>query len=160
MNRKKLLLLPIGMLFFLWGCDDKETDVKPHIDLAVESFDFTIEKTAQFEGNILFKAVIKNVGDDYRSNEGQQTISLSEKPPGGQSITLESKKFKDLDAGETLELQYTLQGWRSSQEFPSSFSVRIGFDPDLYIDGNPQNDDSNSDNNTKEITGEQINARF
>src|SRR5690606_8065744 len=108
MNRKKLLLLPIGMLLFLWGCDDKEPDVKPHIDLAVESFDFTIEKTTQFEGNITFKAVIKNVGDDYRSNEGQQTISLNEKPSGGQSSMLESKRFKDLDAGETIELQYTL----------------------------------------------------
>ena len=157
---KKLLLLPISILFFTWGCDDKEADIKPNIDLAVESFDFAIEKTAQFEGNITFKAVIKNVGDDYRSGEGQQTISLSEKPAGGQSITLESKKFKDLDAGETIELQYTHQGWRASQEFPSSFRVRIGFDPDLYIDGNPHNDDSNSDNNTREITGQQINARF
>lgn len=157
---KKSFLLPLCTLFLLWGCDDEETNIKPHIDLAVESFDFTIEKTAQFEGNITFTAIIKNVGADYRSNDGQQSISLIQIPPAGQSVTLESEKFKDLDAGETIELRYTHQGWRASQEFPPSFRVRIGFDPDLYIDGNPHNDDSNTENNMKEITGQQINARF
>jgi len=157
---KKLLLLPLSVLLFLVGCDDEETTINPSIDLAVDSFDFTIEKTSQFEGNIHFTAVIKNVGDDFRSNDGQQSIVVSEKPAAGQSITLVNNPFKDLDGGETIEVKYIHQGWRVSQEFPSSFIVRINFDPDLHIDGNPQNDDSDSGNNSKEITGQQINDRF
>lgn len=147
-------------MLLLSGCDDKEETVHPRIDLAVESFTFTIDKTSQFEGNIHFKAIIKNVGDDFRSNAGQQSILVSEMPPGGQARTLVTKPFKDLDAGETIELEFIQQGWRASHEFPSTFVVRLNFDPDLYIDGNPLNDDSDPSNNSKEITGQQINDQF
>ncbi|RAV28836.1 hypothetical protein [Sinomicrobium soli] len=157
---KQFLLLAVCTLGFLYSCQDDDTNTDPQIDLAVTSFDFEIEKTSEFEGNIHFTAVIKNVADDFRSGEGQQSVYLTEKPAAGKSITLISKKFKDLDAGETVELQFTHQGWRVSKEFPPSFKVQISFDPDLYIDDNPLNNDSNSNNNFKEITGQQINTRF
>ncbi|RQP17348.1 MAG: hypothetical protein EAS52_09060 [Parapedobacter sp.] len=157
---KKFFILPIGMLFFLYSCDDKEPDAKPNIDLAAESLEFTMEKTGDFEGNVTLTGVVKNVGDAYRSNDGQQTIQLLEKPASGKSMVLVSKKFKDLDAGATLEIEHIVQSWRTSQEFPPSFILRISFDPDLYIDGNPQNDDSNAGNNSIERRGQEINELF
>src|SRR5690606_23599309 len=98
--------------------------------------------------------------EDYRSSEGQQTIQLLEKPASGKSILLTNKKFKDLDAGGTLEIEHIVQGWQSSQEFPSSFILRISFDPDLYIDANPQNDDAHQNNNSIERHGQEINELF
>lgn len=157
---KKLLTLSICVLYFLCSCDDKEPDGKPYIDLAAESLEFSVEKTGQFEGNVTITGVVKNMGEPYRSNDGQQTIQLIEKSAVGASTVLVSKKFKDLDAGATIEVEYVIQSWRASQEFPPSFILRISYDPDLYIDSNPQNDDANHDNNYIERSGQEINEQF
>ena len=157
---KKISILFISLLFLLSGCDNNEPETAPNIDLTAESLEFSLEKTDELEGNVTISGTIKNIGEDYRSNEGQQTIQLVEKPAAGQAEVLATKKFKDLDAGATLEITHVIQGWRASQEFPPSFILRISFDPDLFIDGNTHNDDSNEHNNSLEKPGQEINQFF
>ena len=42
-------------------------------------------------------------------------------------------------------------------EFPYSYRVSIGYDPDIFIDSNPNNDDCNMGNNSAEFGGMAIN---
>src|SRR5699024_5663153 len=91
------------------GCDDNEEEPTPelNIDLAAHSLEFEIEKTQEFTGIVTITGIIKNIGDDFRSREGQQAVHLLEKPAGsGKSIMLDMLEFSDLDAGETLEVSF------------------------------------------------------
>ena len=136
-------------------------DVAPNIDLAAVSLEFTVEKISETVGNVTLTGTVKNVGDAaYRTNGGQQTIELVQKPISGPSTVLASKDFEDLDVGATVEIEYTVQNWRTSTEFIPSFVLRISFDPDLYIDGNLENDDADQDNNSIERPGQEINELF
>src|SRR5690606_31700745 len=102
----------------------------------------------------------KNIGDDYRSSEGQQEVLLLERPSGPtKNIVLERKEFVNLDKGETIEVSFTRE-WYAGMEFPPSFIVRIGYEPDIYLDGNKQNDDSNNGNNAIERSGQEISDMF
>lgn len=144
------------------GCDDSEEEPtrELNIDLAVHSLEFEIEKTQEFVGIVTITGIIKNIGDDFRSSEGQQAVHLLEKPAGsGKSIMLDMLEFTDLDAGETLEVSFQRE-WYAGMEFPPSFIVRLSYDPDIYIDGNEQNDDSNTDNNAIERSGQEISEMF
>jgi len=51
-----------------------------------------------------------------------------------------------------------MMNWRTSQEFPPSFELYLNYDPDIRLDGNPQNDDAVPANNSKQIDGQKINA--
>ncbi|MBF6627609.1 MAG: hypothetical protein PHS71_07785 [Proteiniphilum sp.] len=157
---KNFYFLSLWLLISLGSCDSETPEAEPHIDLAAESLEFSLEQTEPFVGNVTITGIVKNIGDPYHSSEGQQTLFLIEKPAAGDPVTLISKDFKDLDAGETLEITYQVQKWRSSQEFPPDYILRISFDPDLYIDGNPHNDDANQHNNTLEKEGEEIKQLF
>ena len=160
---KKLIfynLLLAGII--MAGCDDKEEEPTPvlNIDLAAHALDFEIEKTQEFTGIVTITGTVKNIGDDFRSAEGQQAVQLLEKPAGtGKSIMLDSKEFVDLDAGETIEVSFQRE-WYAGMEFPPSFIVRVIYDPDIYLDGNEQNDDSNNGNNTIERSGQEISEMF
>lgn len=144
------------------GCDDSEEEPtrELNIDLAAHSLEFEIEKTQEFVGIVTITGIIKNIGDDFRSSEGQQAVHLLEKPAGsGKSIMLDMLEFTDLDAGETLEVSFQRE-WYAGMEFPPSFIVRLSYDPDIYIDGNELNDDSNNSNNTLERSGQEISEMF
>ena len=52
--------------------------------------------------------------------------------------------------------------WNSSSptegEFPPDYIVKISYDPDILIDGNPDNDDCNPGNNEVTRSGAGINT--
>ena len=68
-------------------------------------------------------------------------------------------EFESLSVGETLEIKFETD-WDITNEFQPDFIVYIGFDPDLYLDGNPQNDEGEPSNNTLERSGYDINDMF
>ncbi len=160
---KKLIfcnLLVAGLI--MAGCDNKENEPTPvlNIDLVAFALDFELEKTQEFTGIVTITGTIKNIGDDFRSSQGQQSVQLLEKPAGqGKSIMLNRKEFVDLNAGETIEVSFQRE-WYSGMEFPPSFMVRVSYDPDIYLDGNELNDDSNNSNNTLERSGQEISEMF
>ena len=149
------------------GDDSDDTAARPSIDLKAEFIIFSVDPETEFAGNATITGNIINIGDDFRSGSGQQVIRLYERSLGvptdqpGQEVA--NLSFTSLDAGETLEVSFT-RPWDSSSpaegEFAPEYILVIDFDPDLHIDGNDHNDDSDSGNNRILVSGHLINSMF
>lgn len=158
-----MLSLLIGVTLFI-SCDPNDDSPEPIIDLKAESLTFSVVKTAPFVGVATIKGTILNIGDTFASGDNQQSIILYEKILGTpMGVVVARKSFKNLEVGETLEVSYN-RIWNSSSpaegEFPPEYTLVIGYDPDLYLDGNVHNDDVNSENNRLTKSGKGINRVF
>jgi hypothetical protein len=64
--------------------------------------------------------------------------------------------FQNLTPGQTVTLVHH-RNWNGSSpaegEFPSTYRLMVGYDPDIFINGNPKNDDCVNTNNRKERSG-------
>jgi hypothetical protein len=95
---------------------------------------------------------VRNVGKGaFASNPGQQAVYLYE----GDKIVA-SKNFTNLASNATLTVSFTRK-WSSGTEFPPMYKLVILYDPDIYLDGNPANDDANSSNNQIQRSGQGLN---
>jgi hypothetical protein len=130
-------------------------------DPAAIRIDFKIIKRfTDFTGHIEITGVVKNVGTKpYLSGPTQQAVYLSVK--GGPPTPLAQRTFQNLAPGQEVKVSFR-RNWNSSSpaegEFPPTFVVWIGYDPDIGIDGNPQNDDCVAANNRFERSGFDLNA--
>lgn len=156
----KSILLVLSLILFSCGGDDTPEST-PNIDLKVDSYELSKVNTSQFAGVVTIMGIVKNIGDDYVSSDGQQTIYIFRRNLGatGQGTLVEQKDFTNINAGETVEISYNMN-WNSSTEFPPEYIIQIGYDPDIYIDGNKHNDDTNHDNDEIVISGYDINDLF
>ncbi len=164
----KLLSVFVFALFTCTSCDPEDVnDETPSIDLKADEINFSVDPITSFAGNATITGTVLNVGDDFRSGAGQQIIRLYERSlgtptdqPGQEVARLE---FTSLDAGETLEVSFT-RPWDSSSpaegEFAPEYILIIDYDPDLPIDGNVHNNDSNNANNRLLVSGHVINSMF
>jgi hypothetical protein len=50
--------------------------------------------------------------------------------------------------------------WDVAFEFPPSYRLAIGYDPDIFTDGNEENDDCDLEGNSRELRGVQVDALF
>src|SRR5690606_2794500 len=160
-----LLLMIVSITFMSCSSDDDTSDPEPEvsIDLASHAIEFSVVRTSDFEGVVTIKGMVQNLGDDFVSGEGQQIIYLYERALGLSSdnpgTLLAEEAFTTLDADETIEISFS-KAWSASVEFPPDFILVIAYDPDIYIDSNPHNDDSNSENNILSVNGSLINDEF
>lgn len=162
-----MLLLLLMVCTLVVSCDPSDDNPKPVIDLKAESITFSVVKTTSFVGVATIKGTIKNIGDAFVSGDNQQGIILYERAlgtPSGQSgVVVAKKSFNSLDVGETLEVTYSRTwnvGSPAEGEFPPEYILVIGYDPDLYIDGNEHNDDINHENDRLTVSGNGINILF
>lgn len=88
--------------------------------------------------------VINTSGADYVSETGRQVLVI-EGSEGGRSGSL---AFGNVRRGDEIIWGDIFRPF----EFPASYRAHLAFDPDIRIDGNPQNDDCRSSNNTASIT--------
>ena len=87
---------------------------------------------------------VRNVStQNYVSGSNQQAILLTR---NGRTAT--NRPFGNLAAGQTLTWSQTVA---RPFEFPDTYAALYNYDPDLYIDGNPQNDDCNRNNNMRRV---------
>jgi hypothetical protein len=134
-------------------------------DPAAHRIQFAIQdQTTAFRGTVKITGVVKNIGQSlFDSNPGQQIALLYEMQLGGTPVLVAQKAFEDLAPGETLKLSYS-RDWDASSpgegEFPPIYRLVISYDPDIYLDGNPFNDDINLSNNQRDRSGSGINALF
>lgn len=130
-----------------------------NIDLIAEAINFSVVRAdGEFSGTVKIEGVVRNAGtSDYTSNANQQIALLYEQILGGKTTLVARQPFKDLAVNATVKVSFTRQ-WDKSQEFPPTYTLIISFDPDIYIDGNNNNDDSNTANNKISKSGEAINA--
>ena len=133
--------------------------LKRGIDLAVSEIRFSIlNRKDNFGGTVKIEAVVKNVGSlNYSSGANQQVVLLYEDVPGAASRLVASRTFQNLPVNGSTIVSYS-RAWRISDEFPPSYTAVIVFDPDIYIDGNTNNDDENNSNNRLTRQGSDING--
>ncbi|NHF61447.1 hypothetical protein FK220_018990 [Flavobacteriaceae bacterium TP-CH-4] len=162
-----LAILPFALL----SCDPDEEPIveetSPTIDLAVETISFSVVKTSDFVGVATITGSIKNIADNFVSGTGQQKVYLYERslgtPTDQPGNLVAERSFTNLAAGETLEVSFS-RAWNASSpaegEFPPEYILYIGYDPDIYIDGNEHNDDTNTSNDELLESGMAINDLF
>lgn len=121
------------------------------IDLTASDINFSVFKCKdKFNAYVKVEGVVKNTGGKpYTTGANQQTALLYE-DNGGRMQLVASQPFANLAPGAEVKLSFT-RAWNISSpaegEFPPKYVLVIGFDPDIYIDGNDNNDDSNNSNN-------------
>ena len=130
------------------------------IDPSAARVDFQIlSRTTQFRGRVRVTATVKNVGNrDFISRAGQQTALLY-----SDRTLIARRDFINLAVGQSFTFSYD-RNWDSSSpaegEFPPNYRLIVTYDPDIYIDANPQNDDCSQANNDRTRSGSDINALF
>lgn len=128
------------------------------IDPAAARIDFQIvERTTQFRGRVRVTATVKNVGHlAYVSRTGQQTALLY-----SDRTLVARRDFVNLAVGQAFTFSYD-RNWDSSSpsegEFPPNYRLIVTYDPDIYLDANPQNDDCSNANNDRTRSGADING--
>lgn len=133
-------------------------------DLAASISFRIVTRTTRFRGIVRITGAVKNAGTgDYVSGPNQQVFSLYEHVPGGQRRLVASRMFHNVRVGSRISLAYE-RPWDSSSpaegEFPPAYIAEISFDPDILLDSNPKNDDSNASNNSATRSGTAINDLF
>lgn len=130
------------------------------IDPAVTRINYQlIQRTAPFRGIVRVTATVKNVGNRaFVSRAGQQAVLLY-----SDRTMVARRAFVNLAVGQSFTITYD-RAWDASSpaegEFPPMFRAVLTYDPDIYIDSNPQNDDCSNRNNDLLRSGSAINALF
>jgi hypothetical protein len=130
-----------------------------NIDLVAEAINFSVVRAdGELSGTVKIEGVVRNAGTSgYTSHANQQIALLYEQYPGGKSKLVAQQPFQDLAVNAAVKVPYTRK-WNKSDEFPPTYTLIISFDPDIYIDGNNNNDDSNTANNKISKPGDVINV--
>ena len=136
--------------------DCGETEPNP----AVDRIDFTLVSGGGTMGDVQIDGVVENKGGGtFDSSAGQQSVQLLE-GSGINFTVVATQEFEDLAPGETVTVTFTKIGWSTVNEFPPNYRVIIVYDPDILMDGNDNNDDCATSDNTLEKDGGEINALF
>jgi hypothetical protein len=118
-----------------------------------------IARTGDFTGRIRITGTVTNLGAAFDSDPGQQSAELWEIPDGGAPRLVASVEFVDLAPGESVTVAHETL-WDAAFEFPPSYRLAIAYDPDIFVDGNEENDDCDLAGNSRDLSGAQIDALF
>lgn len=130
---------------------------KKDIDLALDKIDLSIvSKKDNYRGKIKMEVVVKNVGRRNYTTGAEQQVAILYENTGAGSRVVATQSFGNSAINGFVKFSY-ITDWQTSDEFPPSYTAVIVFEPDIYIDGNDNNDDSNASNNRKSVEGSQIN---
>ncbi|MBP8114449.1 MAG: hypothetical protein KAY50_03770 [Chitinophagaceae bacterium] len=133
--------------------------LKKQIDPAAKAINFSVvSRIDNLKAKVKIEGVVKNIGrDDFKSTPNRQVILLYEKNPGGASNLVATQSFQNLAKDAEIKTSF-IREWDKSIEFPPSYILIISYDPDIYLDGNPDNNDTNSINNKMEKSSTGINT--
>ncbi|MCB9853447.1 MAG: hypothetical protein H6819_10160 [Phycisphaerales bacterium] len=150
-----LLLLPISGL----TCPEDCLEGQPNP--AVISIDFNlVSRDTDSTGTVEIVGTVENLGSGtFDSAAGQQAVQIWAGPSLTSLNMLASQPFEDLAPGAQVSVSYELE-WNTSNEFPPIYRVILSYDPDIYIDGNDDNDDCATSDNALQRDGSEINDLF
>ena len=133
--------------------------LKKSIDLSASAINFSlVTRVDDTKAQIKIEGVVKNIGrNDYKSGAQQQAVLLYEKIPGGATTLKVTKVFQNLAKGAEVKVGL-VKNWDKSAEFPPTYILVISYDPDIYNDNNPDNNDINAINNKLEKSSVEINS--
>jgi hypothetical protein len=102
-------------------------------------------------GIVRITGTVRNRGaSDFDSGEGQQSLLLFE-----DTTLVSSVDFEDVPRDGIVQVTFD-RVWSTQDEFrPASYTVDITYDPDIFIDGNENNDDCRTSNDdfSRDTTG-------
>ena len=155
-----IVLTVIGLV----SCDkDDAPTTEPFVDLTADLISYQmVSQPPATTGQVRITGHIKNVGNtNFSSSLGQQVAFLIESPLGTTTETIMATANLPavLNAGDAITFSY-LKNWDTTIEFQNDIILRISYDPDILIDGNTNNDDSNPTNNALTLSGNMINSLF
>ena len=120
--------------------------------------DINVTNISQYSGDYNFTLVSKlnnNSGYDWVSSSGQQSVYIYKNKE-----VLRKVPFTNLRNGDEEEMTLNIRGWGLDRPGQPKYSFRLMYDPDIKNDSNNKNDDCNSKNNLKTITGAEINRKL
>lgn len=134
--------------------------VKPNVfivgcpDPAAQAIRFELlSKKSNFQGRVSIIGEVKNIGTAaFESLVGQKQLIVSLYREW-QTTPLAQRAFEKLAPGQLVNIAYE-QDWSTTREFPPTYELRISYA------GNPRSADCKSENNTKQRSGQDINALF
>ena len=137
------------------ACPDPSAE---RIDVAISA------RTSRFAGRVRITGTVKNVGGvAFVSGENQQSAYLYEIPAGGRARLVAQRSFQNLPRGAEVVVAFE-RGWNASSpaegEFPPTYRLLVGYDPDILINNNPKNNNYNSANNTRDRSDRDVNGLF
>ncbi len=103
-----------------------------------------VNLTGTGQGVVLIKGTAHNYGTEaYLSSPGQQALQLWEN-----GVMVATQDFEDLAVDETVTIEYQ-RSWTKGGEFmPAQYELIVTYDPDIFDDGNSDNDDCRLYNNS------------
>ncbi len=130
------------------------------VDPAVMSLKVAVtKKLSATTADIEIVGIVKNIGTKtFKSGRGQASVRLYENVPGAKGKVVLEREITTLKADAQNTYRYTTK-WDVSREFPPDYTFQIDYDPDIRIDGNPDNDDENLKNNKKSLKGSAIHKK-
>ena len=103
----------------------------------------TTHQNPRSDGSILVTIKVVNTSSaDFISGAGQQALIVK---GNGRNARV---AFGNVVRGSEVVFQDIFHPF----EFPATYNARISFDPDIFTDGNPQNDDCRASNNQASLT--------
>ena len=113
-----------------------------------------IEQLGPGHGRVRIIATIESRGHTaWASGENQQLAMFFE----GNAL-LESRNLEVLALDETIQFVHEVEWWTSDEFRPPAYRIVLSYDPDIYIDDNPLNDDCDQSNNDAERPTSELDA--
>jgi len=107
--------------------------------------------------NFTIRGQVKNIGaGNYVSRNNQQVLFLHEV---GKSHHITNWHFSRLNRGQVMRVHVPVIN-HPGGEFVPAYELALSFDPDIYIDSNPANDDHNHRNNQATVSSRAISSAF
>lgn len=104
-------------------------------------------------GRVRISAVVRNVGTTtFDTGDDQQSVQLFE-----DGTMVAEATFNDLPVGAEVIASFD-RDWDVTLEFPPTYRGLIVYDPDVFIDGNPLNDDCFLGDNDIQTGSELVNT--
>ena len=115
-----------------------------------------VSRTGPNSGRVQILGILNNKGTAaYTSTWPQQELRLYE---NGRLVKV--KKFRKLAVGQSIRVKYE-RNWNAARapgRTPPNYTAMVVYDPDIYLDGNPRNDDCVSGDNKLRRSGARINS--
>lgn len=121
-------------------------------DLKADRIEFTIVSAEAGRAVARITGVVRNNGtSDFESTPGKQSIAMFE----GRRF-LADRSFQTLKAGQEARVDFELEFDPNHLDPPAIYELAIIYDPDIFQDGNPANNDCDRNNNRIQRSGSRI----
>ena len=128
-----------------------------HPDLQVRVWVDNVHQNANHTYNFTIRGQLKNVGTaDYVSRRNQQVLFLHE---ARKAHHISDWHFSRLNRGQVKNVHVPVIN-HPGGEFVPAYELALSFDPDIYMDRNPANDDRNRRNNQATLSSRTLSGAF